>query len=300
MCLCAKDVKPRVAVTNIKVYKHVQGFDKVTKKAVTKYRGTIFDLDTEFLPKGRVTSKTTIFTFGVIHACLWPDLKRGICLEAYVPEGTNYWIGVDGCTVCAEKLFVTSREVTEPACMDINLAREILTEVPTQDGHTIGEFTPDDCMVVGFYPDGRPMIADIANMIKDVAIDIGYDSKIDQYYHYDRAARDFDGVAHFKNHPKEDRYEAYNAVVKLGPKHYIPACGEMKTLLSNILYIAASCAIREIPVSISMGDLYWTSSEFSFDGSWSCGIDQWGVRQGWIGKDCRSKIVPFVAPYSIN
>ena len=300
MCLYVKDAKPLVAMTNIKVYKHVQSFDKVTKKAVTKYQQTTFDLDKEFLPQGRVAPKTTMFTFGVIHACLWPDFDRGTCLEAYIPEGTNYWIGIDGCTVCAEKLFVTSKEVTEPACMDINLAREILAEVPAQEDHTIGEFTSDNCIVVGFYPDGRPMIADIANMIKDVAIDIRYDSRIDKYCSYNEAARDFDGVSHFKNHPKGDCYEAYNAVVKLGSKHYIPACGEMRTLLSNILYIAASCAIKEMPISISMEDWYWTSSDRSLRSSWYCSILSNGVYQNWDFKYRRHRLVPFVASYSIN
>lgn len=301
MCLYVKDPKPHVAMTDIKVYKHVRSFDKVTKKAVTRYQETTFDLDKEFLPQGQVAPKTTEFTFGVIHACLWPDFDRGTCLEAYIPEGTNYWIGIDGCTVCAEKLFVTSKEVTEPACMDINLAREILTEVPAEEGHTVGEFTSDDCIVVGFYPDGRPMIADIANMIQKVALDREYELRnIDQYYSYDGAARDFDGVAHFKNHPKGDRYEAYNAVVKLSPKHYIPACGEMRTLLSNILYIAASCAIKEMPISISMEGWYWTSSEYSSYGSWGCCIDLKGVYQDWGDKYYRVRVVPFVAPNPIT
>ncbi len=299
MCLFAKDAEPRVATTDIKVYKHVLSFDKVTKKAVTKYQETIFDLDKEFLPQGKVAPKTTVFTFGVIHACLWPDFDRGTCLEAYIPEGTNYWIGVDGCTVCAEKLFVTSKEVTEPACMDINLAREILAEAPAHEGHTVGEFTSDDYMVVGFYPDGKPMIADIANMIKDMAIDTCHDSRIDKYYSYDKAAKDFDGVSHFKNHPKGGCYEAYNAVVKLGPKHYIPACGEMRTLLSNILYIASSCTIKEMPISISTEGWYWTSSEGSLNYSWHCGIIPWGIDQAWDYKDCRNRVVPFVAPNPI-
>lgn len=300
MCLYIKDARPRVAMMDIKVYKHVRNFDKVAKKAVTKYQGTTFDLDKEFLPQGQVAPKTTTFTFGVIHACLWPDFDRGTCLEAYIPEGTNYWIGIDGCTVCAEKLFVTSKEVTEPACMDINLAKEILAEVPSQEGHTVGEFTSDDCIVVGFYPDGKPMVADIANMIKDVAIDTKYDSKIDQYYSYYEAARDFDGVSYFKNHPKGARYEAYNAVVKLSPEHYIPACGEMRTLLSNILYIAASCAIKEMPISISMEGWYWTSSKYSLYYSWYCYIDSGGVDWYWGRKGCLSRVVPFVAPNPIT
>lgn len=300
MCLYAKDSKPRVATKDIKVYKHVKYVDVSNRTAITPHQETTFELDKEFIPKAKVAKDTTTFTSGVIHACLWPDADRGTCLEAYIPKGTNYWIGIDGCTVCAEKLFVTSKEVTEPACMDINLAREILAEVPAQEGNTVGEFTSDDCIVVGFYPDGRPMIADIANMIKDVAIDTRYDSKIDQYYSYDGAARDFDGVAHFKNHPKGDRYEAYNAVVKLSPKHYIPACGEMRTLLSNILYIAASCAIKEMPISISMEGWYWTSSEGSLGGSWRCDIGSEGVGQYWGLKDYRYRVVPFVAPNPIT
>lgn len=300
MCLYAKDSKPRVATKDIKVYKHVKYVDVSNRTAITPHQETTFELDKEFIPKAKVAKGTTTFTSGVIHACLWPDADRRTCLEAYIPKGTNYWIGIDGCTVCAEKLFVTSNKVEGPTCMDVDLAREILADVPTVEGVTIGEFTSNDYIVVGFYQNGKPMIADIANMIQNVAIDREYDSKIDKYYSYDEAAKDFNGVAHFKNHPKGDRYEAYNAVVKLSPKHYIPACGEMRTLLSNIIYIVASCALKNIPISISMEGWYWTSSEDSLGGSWYCYIDSGGVRQYWGDKDYRCRVVPFVAPNPIS
>ena len=300
MCLYVKDPKPHVAMTDIKVYKHVRSFDKVTKKAVTKYHETIFDLDKEFLPQGQVVPKTTTFTFGVIHACLWPDFDRGICLEAYIPEGTNYWIGVDGCTVCAEKLFVTSKEVTEPACMDINLAREILAEVPAQESHTVGEFTSDNCIVVGFYPDGRPMIADIANMIQKVALDKEYELRNIECPSFEKAIKDFNGISHHAKHPKGERYEAFTAVSKLSSRHYIPACGEMRTLLSNVIYIAASCALKNIPISISMEGAYWTSSKYLSTYCWCCFINSMGVCQDLYCNYYRFRVIPFVAPNPIT
>ncbi len=300
MCLYAKDSKPRVATKDIKVYKHVKYVDVSYRTAITPHQETTFELDKEFIPKAKVAKGTTTFKSGVIHACLWPDADRGTCLEAYIPKGTNYWIGIDGCTVCAEKLFVTSNEVEGPACMDVDLAREILADVPTVEGVTIGEFTSDDYIVVGFYQNGKPMIADIANMIQSVAIDREYDSKIDEYYSYNEAAKDFNGISHCAKHPKSERYEAFNAVSRLSPKHYIPACGEMRTLLSNIIYIAASCALKNIPISISMEGWYWTSSGGSLYCSWCCYIRSEGVYQGWDHKVCRGRVVPFVAPNSIS
>lgn len=330
MCLVTYHQKPMVASKDIKVYKHVSNIS--SGRAKSPHQGTRFDLNKEFIAQPSETylslysdGKRWEINGGAIHACLWPDFKRGRCLEAYIPKGTEYWYGIDKSTICAKKLFVTDKEVKPEDCagMDEEIASAVYSEPPkNNEGVAIGSFlvfndfvgpaVAASCskkniqgIVVGFNGN-EPVVADIQNLMESISIDNGWNSKIDKHIpDTEKAIKDMDGYNHTKswkktckNNPK--RYEAYNAVAKLGENHYIPALGEMELVWKNLIYIAAACSLAHVVCPFTMGGWYWTSTEFSQYRSWGSCLNSDGAFRYWYDKYYHSRTVPFVASANLR
>ena len=330
MCLVTYHQKPMVASKDIKVYKHVREIS--ADKAKSPCQGTWFDLNKEFVAQPSETylspysdGKRWEINGGAIHACLWPDFERGRCLEAYIPEGTEYWYGIDKSTVCAKKLFVTDKEVKPEDCagMDEEIASAVYSESPkNNEGVAIGSFlvfndfvgpaVAASCskkniqgIVVGFNGN-EPVVADIQNLMESISIDNDWNSKLDKHIpDTGEAMKDMDGYKHTKawketceNNPK--RYEAYAAVAKLSENHYISALGEMELVWKNLIYIAAACSLANVACPFTMGRWYWTSTERSQDGSWYSCLRSGGACRGWGYKRCRGRVVPFVASANLR
>ena len=328
MCLYTKHKKPLVAKRRIRVFKHVSTYSLEDKTAKSPCQGTLFKLDEEFLPaRGTVDIRGTSLceiNGGVIHACLWPDFSRGACLEAYIPEGTEYWIGVDHTTICARKLVVLSKPITPADCAGVDpiMAEMLYDSAEEHHGVKIGDYlvtnengedtyykptqlsnVPKDKikgMVVGFNG-STPEIADIFNIVNNVMIDSDWNSKLDKYFDEgDNAQKDMDGYKHtlaWKSTCDQDkrRFEAYHAIKSKGEDYYIPALGEMKLLLDNILTVAASCSLAGFSCPISMGDYFWSSTESSQYVCWCCGIYADGWCRYWDDRSHHHGVVPFVA-----
>lgn len=330
MCLVTYHRKPMVASKDIKVYKHVREIS--ADKAKSPCQGTWFELNKEFVAQPSETylspysnSKRWEINGGAIHACLWPDFERGRCLEAYIPEGTEYWYGIDKSTICAKKLFVTNKEVKPEDCagMDEEIASAVYSESPkNNEGVAIGSFlvfnyfvgpaVAASCskkniqgIVVGFNGN-EPVVADIQNLMKSISIDNDWNSKLDKHIsNTEEAIKDMDGYKHTKswketceNNPK--RYEAYNVVAKLSENHYIPALGEMELVWKNLIYIAAACSIAHVACPFTMGRWYWTSTECSQRYSWSSDLSSDGALRFWARRDDRGRVVPFVASANLR
>lgn len=330
MCLTTNHKAPLVASKDIKVYKHVK--DITPDKAQSPCQGTWFELNKEFVAQPSYTQlnpysdgKRWDINGGAIHACLWPDFDRGRCLEAYIPEGTEYWYGIDKSTICAKKLFVTDKEVKPEDCagMDEEIASAVYSESPkNNEGVAIGSFlvfndfvgpaVAASCskkniqgIVVGFN-DNEPVVADIQNLMESISIDNDWNSKLDKHIpDTEEAIKDMDGYEHTKswkgtceNNPK--RYEAYNAIAKLSENHYIPALGEMELVWKNLIYIAAACSLAHVACPFTMGRWYWTSTEFSQYGSWCSRLRSGGAYRLWDDKDCHDSLVPFVASANLR
>lgn len=330
MCLVTYHQKPMVASKDIKVYKHVSNISSGSAKS--PYQGTWFDLNKEFVAQPSETylspyidGKRWEINGGAIHACLWPDFERGRCLEAYIPEGTEYWYGIDKSTVCAKKLFVTDKEVKPEDCagMDEEIASAVYSESPkNNEGVAIGSFlvfndfvgpaVAASCskkdiqgIVVGFNGN-EPVVADIQNLMESISIDNDWDSKLDKYIpDTGEAMKDMDGYKHTKswketceNNPK--RYEAYNAVAKLSENHYIPALGEMELFWKNLIYIAAACSLANVACPFTMGRWYSTSTEHSQLSSWYSFLSSDGACRDWNSKDGYGRVVPFVASANLR
>ena len=328
MCLCTKHKEPLVARRNIKVYKHARYIDLQNKIAYSPCQNTKFKLDEDFIPERQTVDMRGLSLYeingGVIHACLFPDFSRGECLEAYIPEGTKYWIGVDHMTVCAEKLVVLSKPVKleDNPGIDPIMAEMFYDSSEEKNGVKVGDYlvttekgkevyykpsqlanVPKERikgMVVGFNG-STPEVADIFHIIKSVMIDSEWDSTLDKHISNSyKAEKDMDGYKHTIAweavcKSNKSRFEAYHAVKELGDDHYIPALGEMKLFMDNILTIAASCAIVGFFLPIQMGQVFWSSTEFSLRDCWDCRIRIDGWRRYCYYKYDRDSIVPFVA-----
>ena len=330
MCLCTKQKEPLVAQRNIKVYKHVSYIDDDKKTAKSCWQGTRFNLNADFVPDSSTVDITGYSEYseingGVIHACLYPDYGRGRCLVAYIPKGTEYWIGFEGTTVCAKKLHVTNQEVTPEnfAGMDEELAMQLYSDAPSFNGIKIGCFlvknTDDSKMfvspilvndkpteniigiVVGFTPENKPIIASHKHYLESTSIDNCHDCSLnDKYLSREEARKDFNGYKNFKGRKKvcegnPTRFEVYAQVTAFGEEYYVPALGEMECMLENIKYVAAGFTLASRNCPVSMAGWYWTSSERSADRGWECHISSYGVRSDWDDKDYHFRVVPFVA-----
>lgn len=330
MCLVTYHQKPMVASKDIKVYKHVSNIS--SGSAQSPCQRIWFDLNKEFIAQ---PSKTYLSPYsdgkrwgindGVIHACLWPDFGRGRCLEAYIPEGTEYWYGIDKSTICAKKLFVTDKEVKPEDCasMDEEIASAVYSKAPSNSkgvkigsfflfGDFIGPAIAARCskkniqgIVVGFNSN-KLVVADIQNLMESISIDKDWGSKLDKHTpDIEEVIKDMNGYNHTKSWKETcenntERYEAYNAVKKLSENHYIPALGEMELVWENLIYIAASCSLAHVACPFTMSRWYWTSTEDSQYRSWGSYLGSDGSRRFWNYKYFRYNIVPFVASVNLR
>lgn len=330
MCLITDQPKPMVASRDIKVYKHVSEIS--ADNAKSPCQRTWFKLNQEFVAQPSETylqpyddGKRWGINGGAIHACLWPDFERGRCLEAYIPEGTEYWYGIDKSTICAKKLFVTNKEVKPEDCagLDEKIASAVYSESPkNNEGVAIGSFLVFNDfvgpavaasyskkniqgIVVGFNGN-EPVVADIQNLMESISIDIRYDSKLHKHIpDAKEAMQDMDGYEHtkaWKEICKDDpgRYKAYHAVTKLSENHYIPALGEMELVWKNLIYIAAACSLAHVACPFTMSSWCWTSTEHSQRCSWNSYLYTGGARWGWGNKYCHRSLVPFVASANLR
>lgn len=330
MCLVTYHQKPMVASKNIKVYKHVR--EILADGAESPCQRTWFVLNKEFIAQPSETHLQPLndgqrweINGGAFHACLWPDFEIGRCLEAYIPEGTEYWCGIDKSTICAKKLFVTNKEVKPEDCagMDEEIASAIYSESPKNNEEVaIGSFfvfndfvspaVATSCakkniqgIVVGFN-DNEPVFADIQNLIEIISIDNSIDSKLHKHISdVKRAMQDMNGHEHTKawkeickDNPR--RYEAYHAVTKLSKNHYVPALGEMELVWKNLIYIAAACSIAHVACPFTMGRGYWTSTESSQFDSWCSGLGDDGAHRDRYYKDSYCRMIPFVASTNLR
>lgn len=323
MCLYTNKKEPFIADRDIKVFKHLKGFSG--NFARTPYQGTRVKLDSDLVPEERTTDISSCgeINRGAIHACLWPNFSISTeCVEAYIPKGTKYWMGIDNATVCAKKLRLTDKRIKEGdnVTMDPILAQQSYDNAPQNKGIKIGSFlvhgqfvSPTVAagapkseikgIVVGFYKD-RPLIADILNVKDDISFDTKYDSCLDRHVSSgSEAVKDMAGEKHmeaWKKHmeklsPSEiSRFEVYTNTRMLGEDHYVPALGEMEEMWRNILYIAAACSLAHIVCPLTPGVWFWTSTEGSEGRCWCSYLYSDGPTRDWDVKCYRLSVVSFV------
>lgn len=332
MFLATKRQKPLIAQHDIRVFQYVNSVNTDAGTArLSDSRDTI-ELDKVLSnPNSLRIQENTDYNFfvvggGAYYSYLWPYLNsRNNCLNAYIPKGTEYWVGVDGTTVCSRKIVVENSLVGENDItgLDEEIAEWLYLHAPVEEGIRVGDFIAKGSggseivvdpynfnrisnyrikgVVVGFH-DSLPIVANIFDILQDLAIDEDYDSNLGGRFFTDvnEAENDFCGWEHsrkWKQHCCSDphRFPAWNALDGIFGGYYMPALGEMKMLFKNITLIAAACALAKVNMPISMGEWFWTSTEYSSGYCWVCCLGSLGLYRDWDDKDDRSSIVPFVA-----
>lgn len=308
MCLHTNHQRPLVASRKIKVYKHVRYINNDSKVAITPFQATCFTLNKEFVAQPDTVdiikeSSGYALKGGVIHACLWPDFTKGsICLEAYIPEGVEYWIGIDKNTTCAKKIFVTDIEVTEKdfTGLDQEIAESVYAEAPCKNGIRIGDVIKENQQVKGVvigFNGFKPLIADFRHIVS-ADVDYKCNSTLHMHLRIEKAMHDMNGQGHMeawekvcKDNPA--RFTAYHKVKALGDSYYIPALGEMELLWKNLIYIAAGLSLAGFSCPFNMSGCYWTSTEYSLQRNYSSTLDCNGAQRTIFYKYGIHQIIPF-------
>lgn len=333
MCLYTRNIKPKVAKRDIMVLKCLREMsDGSFKSPSQSIQITLNEMMIAKPNKPQLAEyctddfgfKVSTLNGGAIHAKLYGEPDYGNTQRvAVIPEGTEYWLDSFGKEIAATKMLITDKKA-ENYKHDKQLALEILEDAPKVKGIRVADYMlsdgsfihPDKAeevnqeaivgRVVGFK-NKKPMVAALTT-ITSVAWDRSYDSHIGEYYGNMTEAleKDTDGIAKIREYKKnrEERFEAFNACLDYrkdkNEEWYMPTLKDMTTLLNNTIYLNAACVVSGIGDMIDYERWYWTCSEGSYGHSWYCYLRGEEVRCCWDDKDCRHRIVPFLASLTEN
>ena len=246
---------------------------------------------------------------GVIHAKLLKNSGYGnCCVKAIIPKGTKYWVDPFGTEIAAKEMIVTSEKGSD-AVLDDSFAKDILEDAPEVNGIRVGDYLLESGnyahpskrvkkavgIVAGFNPDGEPLIAALDRFYEQWG---AYDV-LDKTYSVSEACKLFNGrEVTQKAKEKLYNYPAFKVCVEYGnegDEWYMPALGEMTTMLNNAIYLNAAHTITDLGFAITTQYWFWSCSEDDSRGSLGCGLGRDRVGCGWRYKDCRRRIVPFLA-----
>lgn len=293
----------------------------------TPYQHIRVELDKEFTTGGnrvkiedrfKTIFDEEIFSIGdgFIHARLIPtDGISNCCKKAIIPKGTQYYLSALGDEIAARTMIITNEEMDKmDDVVDKGFLEDIIDNAPSEKGIYVGDYLLKDGsyarpnkldsfpigQVVGFYKH-NPLIAAVAILQgtwykscrkKDVKIanDIGIKE----------IATQFNGNTITKKVMSREDREDFMAFTLCHEYHsdcnekwYLPAVGEMATMLNNIMYINAARKLSKVGLLID-GEPFWTSSEFSTNFSWYCKIAVYEADVEWCSKDCSYYIIPFL------
>lgn len=324
MCLHTRDKKPRVAKRDIVCRKYLGEVTKGEYK--TPNLGTPVTLNEVLVAKpdkpqikhcGKDRWGINMFSLngGAIHARLFDTggYSYGtVCKKAIIPAGTKYWLDSFGREIAAERLLITDEDIDT---LPNDYALDVLEDAPELNGIHIGDyyltgdsyarptqdFNKDDVIgqVVGFH-DGEPLIAAIDILMGKW--DRRGDSKIGNLYSGSSIIKDFSGEETMAKYKKEmgqeDRFEVFNLCLEYhsdkNEEWYLPAMGEMTTMLNNTLYINVARIVSGVGQTIRSW-WFWTCSEWDSGSACSCSLGFGKVRCNSLYKDLRCGIVPFFA-----
>lgn len=325
MCLYLREKQPRVAKEDIIVLKYVRLHKKGIISPFQRNIIPINEVMTAYPEKEEINFcdidllGNNVYSLGggAIHAKLingeFPECEGR---KAIIPTGTEYWVSVRGDDIAARSMIVT----------DINwnkgdnkasefIFEEILENAPKINDIRIGDYllengdytrprkalSEDEVVgiVVGFH-NGEPLIAALTFFAD--AYDRGYNSKFGEYYNSNKdAIKAFNGrivTKGYKEGNRDDRFAAFEACINYrkdkDEEWYFGAAGEVATMIDNCIYLNAANQITGLGFIIS-DEWYQSCSEYNHNSYWSCisGIGEVGCC--WRYKDCKDRVVPFLA-----
>lgn len=258
---------------------------------------------------------------GAIHAIMIDssNYETVDCLLAIIPKGTEYWINSCGTEIAAKQMLITNKK-GDKSKLDTSFFEDILLKAPEVNGIRIADYLLKDGTfvhptkdiaklnpigrVVGFHND-EPLVGALNYIIGEWDIR-SYSNRTKvlskQFINFDKDIKGFDGKKWTKkisklktkdNHPAFNKCSNYRSTEE--EEWYLPALGEMMTMLDNALYLNAATMITGVGFIIDKSGYYWTSSEFNKFVSWYCDLRNGPVNCGHDDKDSCNRIVPFLA-----
>lgn len=328
MCLYTRNKQPMVASRDIKCLKYVT---KTDNQYYSPYMDTKIPIDQVMIAypstPGINHSSTDYLNHdiyalygGAIHAKMVesPDYGNN-CLLAIIPKGTEYWINSWGTEIAAKQMLITSKK-GDKSKLDTSFIEDILLKAPEVNGIRIADYllengsfvhpTKDIAKlkpigrVVGFHND-KPLVGALEYMTSEWDIRM-YSNRTKvlskQFTDGNKAIKDFDGKKWTKeisklktkdNHPAFNKYSNYRSTKE--EEWYLPALGEMMTMLDNTLYLNAATMLTGVGFIIDESGYYWSSSEGNESRSWYCCLGSGQVGRYWGCKDLCNRVVPFLA-----
>lgn len=321
MCLTTKKNKAMIAKRDIVVMKYLR---KEGEKYCTPCQDTPVELNSTMLPKidypefrdkwsDNFGNEISNLHGGVIHARITPDNMGNCCMKAIIPKGAKYWVDLTTKEIAATELQVTDKPINKT---DISIYYDLLENAPESNGIRVGDYQLEDDsfvhpskntknfnvrgIVCGFREDGSPLICAIEILMG--VWDKDYNSKIGDFIDdWHEAIKLFNGkeVTNKYKESKDKELEVFEKCINYrkekNEEWYMPALGEMMTLLDNVIFLNAACNITGLGREISTYEWFWTCSEYYSRDSWFCYHSRSGVYCGWGYKGYRGSIVPFFA-----
>lgn len=328
MCLYTRNKQPMVASRDIKCLKYVT---KTGNQYYSPCRNTKIPVDQVMIASPSTPdidhSSTDYLNHdiyalngGAIHAKMAESSDYGNdCLLAIIPKGTEYWINPWGTEIAAKQMLITSKK-GDKSKLDTSFVEDILLKAPEVNGIRIADYLLEDGAfvhptkdiaklkpigrVVGFHND-EPLVGALEYMTGEWDIR-SYSNRTKvlskQFTDWNKAIKDFDGKKWTKeisklksknNHPAFNKCSNYRSTEE--KEWYLPALGEMMTMLDNTLYLNAATMLTGVGFIIDESGYYWSSSEFNEYDSWRCDLRSGQVRCFWYYKDCCGRFVPFLA-----
>lgn len=338
MCLYTRNRQPMVANIDIKCLKYV------TKKDNQYYspcRNTKIPIDQVMIASpstpdinhlGTDYLNHDIYSLhgGAIHAKIEesPDCLND-CLVAIIPKGTEYWINPWGTEIAAKQMIITSKK-GDKSKLGTSFVEDILFNAPEVNGIRIADYLLEDGtfvhptkdiaklkpigIVVGFHND-KPLIGALEYMtgnmtIRDFENRTKFFSK--QFDDWEEAVKDFDGkkwakeISKFSNNNNDDAFnQCSNYRSTEEEEWYLPALGEIMTMLDNTLYLNAATTLTGVGFNIDDSGMYWPatyepicywSSSENYDyGYWTCSLGCDGVCCYRVGNYYGQRVVPFLS-----
>lgn len=257
---------------------------------------------------------------GAIHAKMVEGFDCGNdCLLAIIPKGTEYWINPWGTEIAATQMLITS-EKGDKSKLDTSFAENILLKAPEVNDIRIADYLLEDGTfvhptkdiaklkpigrVAGFHND-EPLVGALEYVTSKWDIR-SYSNRTKvlskQFTDWDKIVKDFDGkkwtkeISELKtkdNHPAFNKCSNYRSTEE--EEWYLPAFGEIITMLDNTLYLNAATMLTGVGFIIDESGYYQSSSESNEHNSWGGDLGDGRVRCGWYGKNNCYRVVSFLA-----
>ena len=338
MCLNSQRLKPFVAKKDLKVFKVLVKTGEGDYE--TPYQHYKVELNSlmiandrkyEYFNHGNIEHECQLsIKDGYIHAaCRELSIHEGknrICVIAYIPKGTEYYVSTGFAGVCSKQLKLTDElvsldnavltkeeimDIISPICDSIDKNNVCSGWMVKNDKTFIhpSEYTDnmkDDIIgIVGDIINGKTIVVALDEITCEWSIE---NRKVDDMsiVSYRDIHNDFNGkeytdiIKNSQDYQEDNSYfPAFDYCLKYETKGtkkgdwYLPSTGEVHTIYNEHRDVI-NYSLFIIDKELIKNYYYWTSAEFSSTGAWYCNTYS-AALDNWYRKWFNSYVRPFLS-----